>query len=897
MTDDDTRPAPDALLDEARKEGRGSLKVFLGPYPGVGKTYAMLTAAQERRREGRDVVIGIVETHGRKETERLMRGLEQIPRRRQSYRGQSFGEMDLGAILERRPSLCLVDELAHTNIPGSRHAKRWQDVEELRDAGIDVYTTLNVQHLESLNDIVARISGVRVRETLPDQVLSEADEIELIDLPPDDLIQRLREGKVYMREQIGRALHNFFSKGNLTAFRELALRAAADRVDAQMLGYMKSHAVAGPWPAGDRVLVCVNEARFAKPLVRAAKRQAERLRAPWIALHVRGPHYDSLPSDAREAVGEAMRLAESLGADAATIDAESKVADAILAFARERNVSRIVVGRPRPRKITGLMREGVSDTLLRKGRNFEFSLIADPDSAPAPAIGWSPGPPPKRLEAYVFALLASAAATLAAFALFGVLPLANLSLVYLMAVLATAVRHGTWASLFAAVVSAFSYNFFFTEPYRTFSILAREDILTVLFFAATSIAVGNLAGWAKNRAAAATRAARTSEQLYEVSRSLSRAATLEEIAGIAADGVSRTAGTSAVVFASGDATSQKLASAGEGGTLSLTDMSAIEWALRSGKPAGWSSDTLPSSNWLALPLAGPDGRVHAVLAVHCDAASPAFEPDRRRLIDAIANQAAAAMERTRLSADIEEARVLSETEKLRSALLSSVSHDLRTPLVSIIGSATTLDLYAEGLEEADRKTLTAGILREAERLNRFVQNLLDMTRIGYGALRVRRQWSDLREILGHAVREIRRTTPDARIGVDLGDLGPVFVDPVLMEQVFTNLLDNAVKHGGDGEIRVTGAAEAGEIVLAVTDQGRGIPKAEREAVFDMFHRVQDEDRRSPGTGLGLAICRGLIEAHGGTIRAVDPDAERGARFEIRLPLTAMPNDPGAEEKA
>ncbi len=465
MADDEGRPAPEALLDEAKKEGRGRLKIFLGAYPGVGKTYSMLQAAQERRKEGVDVVVGVVETHGRAETEALLPGLELLPRRKFAYRGRVFGEMDLDALLWRKPKLAIVDELAHSNVPGSRHVKRHQDVEELLAAGIDVYTTFNIQHLESLNDVVARISRVRVRETLPDKVLELADEIELVDLPPEDLIQRLREGKVYVPDQVGRAMQNFFSKGNLTAVRELAMRIAAERVDAQMVNYMRAHAIAGPWPTQDRLLVCVNESPVAKKLVRTAKRMAERARMPWIALNVHTPRHESLPDDARDRIAEALRLAESLGGDTATLHAESDVAHEIVEFARSRNVSRILIGRQRRRHWSGWLRERVTKHLLDTAGQFEITIVTpEEEAAPGQVIDAGARAFKPDLRAFAWATLAVVIAAAISHVAHRFLPLANVSLIFLMAVLLVAIRFGLWPSVYASLLSFVAYIFFFTEP-------------------------------------------------------------------------------------------------------------------------------------------------------------------------------------------------------------------------------------------------------------------------------------------------------------------------------------------------------------------------------------------------------------------------------------------------
>jgi len=887
------RPEPEALLDLARREGRGRLKIFLGAYPGVGKTCAMLEAAHERRREGVDAVVAVVETHGRAETARLLRGLETVPRREMSYRGRSFAEMDLDALLARRPKLALVDELAHANVPGSRHPKRWQDVEEVLAAGIDVYTTLNVQHIESLNDAVARISRVRVRETLPDRVLELADEIELVDLPPDDLIQRLREGKVYVRDQVGKALRHFFSKGNLTAFREMAMRVAAERVDAQMLSWMRQHAIPGPWPAQERLLVCIGEAPSGRQLVRSARRTADRLRVPWLAVHVATPKFAALPEAAREQVAEALRLAESLGGEAVTLHAESDIAGEVVAFARARNATRILVGRPAPRRWLawlGGFPGTIGAEIVARAQDFDVTLIA-PGEPEAARAALPPAPPqPVAAGSYVWATAAVAAAGLVAYAADRVLPLPNLSLIFLTAVLLVATRRGLWPSIYASLLSFLAYNFFFTVPFHTFTVSSRDDVLTIFVFLLAATVAGNLAGRLKAQVEAMRTTVRRMENLYRFSRSVAAAASLDDVLWAAVHHVAATLRCRSLVLLPAEAGRLEIAAGyPPEDRLAPRDRGAADWAWEKAEPAGHGSATLPAADWLFLPLATRRGPV-GLLGVAFDGGGGALAPDSRRLLEALADQVAVAVERAKLAADIEDARLLTESEKLRSALLSSVSHDLRTPLVSIIGSATTLAERAERLGAADREALVHTVLEESERLDRYVQNLLDMTRLGYGALRPNLEWADLREIVGRALRQVARLTAGHRIETTLpADLPQLRVDPVLMEQVLVNLLDNAAKYAPAGSlVRIAAERCKGTVRLTLTDQGPGIPAEAREAVFDMFYRVRAGDRRSTGTGLGLSICRGLVEAHGGSIRAREGPGGRGLAVEIELPVPPQP---------
>jgi len=891
----ESRPEPEALLADARREARGRLKIFLGAAPGVGKTYAMLEAAQRRKADGVDVVAGVVETHGRTETERLVAGLEVMPRTEIAYAGRSLAEMDLDGLLARRPRLCLVDELAHTNVPGSRHAKRWQDMEELLGAGIDVYSTLNIQHLESLNDVVARIVRVKVRETVPDKVLELADEIELIDLPPEELIERLRQGKVYVPEQIARAIQNFFSKGNLTALRELAMRVAADRVDAQMVAHMRSHAIPGPWPAQDRVLVCVNEAPVSKALVRAAKRMAERSRTDWIAASVATPQSEHLADAAKDAIADTLRLAETLGADIATINAESHVADEILAFARARNVSRIVIGRPRPRLFTAwFTRETVAEEIIRKADDFEVTIVsADPGEARRAAIRGAVPVPERDPKAYLWSALAVAAATAVAIFVNRLFPVESLSLFFLVAVLGIAARFGLWPSIFASVLAFLSYNFFLTEPFFTFEVANQDLVLTLFLFLLVAIVTGNLAARLRDQARAQRAIAKRTSNLFDFSRKVASVASLDDVVWAAVTHVASTMQCSSMILMPDE--SGRLAVAGgmpPEDQLEARDRGAAEWAWEKREPAGWSSQTLPSATWLFLPMKSAD-RVHGLLGVQFGTRQY-ITTDERRLLDSLVDQVGLAIERTKLASDMEQTRLLAETESLRAALLSSVSHDLRTPLVSIIGAATSLVDADDMLDKRGRQAMAETIRDEGERLNRYVQNLLDMTRLGYGALKVARQPVDLREVVGRTLRHLERDLARHHVVRDLpASLPEVWGDAVLLEQVVTNILDNAAKYAPAGSQVTLSAHVTGDAVtLSVADEGPGIPEADRTQIFDMFFRVRAGDGQPGGTGLGLAIAKGIVDAHGGTIRA---EAAQADSMGTRIVLT-LPSSPGTSRE-
>lgn len=887
-SDEPQRPHPDALLAELGGEGvgrvdRGRLKIFLGAAPGVGKTYAMLEQAHARRRDGVDVAIGIVETHGRAETEALVRDLEALPRQMIAYRGRPFAELDIDAALKRRPAILLVDELAHSNVPGARHPKRYQDVQELLAAGIDVFTTLNVQHLESLNDVVERISGVQVRETVPDKILELADEIELVDLPPDELIKRLREGKVYIPDQAQRAISRFFGRGNLTALRELAMRVAAERVDAQMLGYMQAHAIPGPWPTRDRLLVCVDASPQGPMLVRAAKRMAERQRLPWIAVHVQTARHEGNKL-AQERLGQTLRLAEQLGGEVASLSAERDIAAELLAYAKRRNVTRILLGRPRRKLWLRFIAGSLTESLIKAGGDFEITLLGEDAEKQAADAKAKPAERPEiDIAGYSFAAIAVAAAGALAFVMERILPLPNLSLVFLLAVLATAVRHGLWPSIAASVLSFLCYNFFFTVPYHTFSVERHEDVITIAFYLVVAVVVANLAARLRRQVDSTRIAARRTATLYDFSRRIAGAADLDAALWAVVHNVAATLDCRSIVMLPDRAGPLSIA-AGYPPEDALDDAStaAAEWAWRHDQAAGRGSETLPASAWLFLPLKTARGAM-GLLGVAFDKDHRGLTPDQRRLLEAVADQAAVAVERTKLVADIEDARVATESEKLRAALLASVSHDLRTPLVSIIGAATALGSLDAKLSLEARAELVDTVLGEAERLNRYVQNLLDMTKLGYGALQPRRDWVELPDIVASAVARLRRELAHLQVQVELpAGLPLLHVDPVLIEQVLVNLLDNAGKHA-QARIAINAAIEGEQIKLRVIDDGPGIAEADRLRVFEMFYRARQGDG-APGTGLGLSICRGLIEAHDGRIAALAGPGDRGTAIEITLPL-------------
>ncbi|PWC87556.1 histidine kinase [Azospirillum sp. TSH100] len=896
--DTDDRPSPDALLEEANRERRGRLKIFLGAAPGVGKTYAMLEDARARMRDGTGVVVGVVETHGRRDTEALLDGLDILPRRRIDYRGRAFQEMDLDAILARRPKLVLVDELAHTNIPGSRHVKRWQDVEEILDAGIDVCSTLNVQHLESLNDVVERISGIKVRETLPDSVLQRADEIALIDLPPRELIRRLQEGKVYVPEQAKRAADHFFSAGTLTALREMALRQAAERVDAQMLRYMRTHAIAGPWPTRERILVCIGDGPQALRLVRTAKRAAERRDAPWVALYVETHRHHSLSEEDKDCIAQALRLAEQLGGETAVVQGERAAAE-ILAFARARNVSQIIVGRAHPRRRLRVLHQSVTTDLLARDEDFDVMVVAGEEERPARSLETRAPSPVLDWPAYIVATLTVAAATAVGLLIDVWLPLPNISVAYLVGVLLVAIRYGLAPSIYASVLSFLTFNFLFTEPKYTFAITDVQNIMTVFFFLVAAVITSNLAARVRAQVETTRLSARRTANLYDFNRRVSAAVGLDDVLWAVVHHVAATMNGRSLVLLPRDGRLEVAAGYPPEDTLDEKSMAAARWSWENGKTAGRGSTTLPAADWLFLPLRtgrGPIG-VLGVQAMQGQAMAgqQLLSPEQGRLLDTLADQAAVAIERTALVADIETARVAAETERLRSALLSSLSHDLRTPLVSILGASSSLTSYGETLAPPERAELVQTIQEEAERLNRFVQNLLDMTRIGSGTLKPRTDWVELSDVIAAALERAKRMLGDRPLRLELEPGLPLLrLDPVLVGQVFFNLIDNACKYSPEGSpITIAARCRDAEVRVELCDRGPGIPEADRERIFDMFYRVEAGDTQSAGTGLGLAICRGIVEAHGGSIRALPghdgaTNHGMGTCIVLQLPVPAGP---------
>jgi two-component system sensor histidine kinase KdpD len=901
-TDTDlTRPSPEALL-AAAAENRGRLKVFLGAAPGVGKTYEMLTAGRARRREGVDVVIGIVETHKRAETEALLEGFEIVPRKLVPYRDRALEEMDIDAVLARKPKLVLVDELAHTNAPGSRHEKRYQDVEELLAAGIDVYSTLNIQHIESLNDVVAQITTVRVRETLPDHVIDKADEVELIDLTPKDLIQRLNEGKVYVPEVAKRALDHYFSEGNLTALRELALRRTAQRVDDQMLTYMQAHAIPGPWAAGERILVCINEHPSSAGLIRYARRAADRLQARWVALYIETPRYHQLSEGEKDRVAQTLRLAERLGATAVTLPGRD-IAEDLLDYARANNITQVIIGKSRRTRWFELLHGSVVDALVRRSGHIGVQVLAAEavESEPGSRLATAPRPP-FSFEPYVVATILTAIATALGFFFDQQIDLPNVSMIFIPVVLFSAIRHGLRPSLWATVLSALSYNFFFTEPLYTFSIHDPSNVVAVFFLLLVAVIASQLAAQSRAQAEAARRQAASTAALYGFSRKIAGIGNMDDLLWAVAHQIALMLKAHVVLLLpAGDDLIVRTGYPPED-ELDEADLAAAKWSWSRGQPAGRSSDTLPGAKRLFLPLRTERGLV-GVMGLDRPPGNRGegtlLSPDERRLLDALADQAAVAIERISLAAGIDEARVTGETERLRAALLTSISHDLKTPLASIIGSITSLRKFWPTFEAQTRDELLGTVQDEAERLTRFVGNVLDMTRLEAKSVTPQLFPADVAEMLGIVAGDVRRALPMLRLSVETqAGLPAAVMDAHLFRQVMFNLLDNAAKYApADSTVRIGARATAQGIAIEVLDEGPGIPPGDLERIFDKFFRVQVGDRRRAGTGLGLSICKGFVEAMGGSIvaenRTDGPPGRSGALF--RVTLKAAPQEPVPDE--
>jgi len=888
------RPDPEALLARVKEEEararRGKLKVFFGAAAGVGKTYAMLEAAREQRADGVDVVVGYIETHGRAETDALLAGLEILPRQPLEYRGTMLAELDLDGALRRRPAILLVDELAHTNAPGSRHAKRWQDVVELLDAGIDVYTTVNVQHVESLNDVVAKITGVVMRETVPDSVFEQADEVELIDLPPDALLQRFREGKVYLPGQAQEALANFFRKGNLIALRELALRRTAERVDAQMRVYRREHAIDRIWPTVERILVCVGPSPLSTRLVRAAKRMADQLGAEWIAAYVETPAQLRLSAETRDSVVQTLRLAEQLGAQTIRLSGPT-MSETLLAYAHDRNVTRIVVGKPRRTRFQRIFLGSIVDALVLGSGDIDVHVIGSGADEGATVAPVRRAALPTDGAAYTQAAVVVALATGVAFGLFPFSELSNLVMVYLLGIVIVAMRTGRGPSLLAAVLSVAAFDFFFVPPRFTFAVTDARYLFTFLVMLIVGLVISGLTVRTRAQAEAAHHREQQTAALYAMSRELASTRGVDNLLQVAIKHVTDVFRGQVVILIPERGGAPLAAWAGGQFEVDANEMGVARWVYEHRQPAGLGTSTLPGASALHVPLIGSTGAV-GVLALRPTDRHAMDEPERLHQLETFAAQTALALERANLATEAQNAELRIETERLRNSLMSSVSHDLRTPLATITGAVSTILDDATRLDERTRRELLESVHEEAERLNRLVQNLLEMTRLESGALQLRKELHPPEEIVGAALSRLGKRLGERRITTRVPpDLPLVAMDDVLIEQVLVNLLDNAIKYTPAGSpLDIIATATDENLTIEVADRGPGLPPGREDKVFEKFYQTDPGEGR--GAGLGLAICQGIVRAHGGRIWAQNlPGA--GVAFLFTLPLGERPRAPDA----
>jgi len=908
------RPDPDELLDRIQRDEdrrqRGKLKIFFGASAGVGKTFAMLQAARRQREDGVDVVVGVVETHGREETLALLDGFDVLPVARVAWRGRTLAGFDLDAALARKPQLVLVDELAHSNPPGSRHLKRWQDVHEVLDAGIDVYTTVNVQHLESLNDVVGQITGIRVRETVPDRVFDFADEVTLVDLPPEELLERMRDGKVYLPQQAERAARNFFRKGNLIALRELALRRTADRVDAQMREYRADQSIERIWHARERLIVCVGPGPESATLVRAAARLAASLRADWLAVYVETPKLQRLPDALRERTLAALKLAAEFGAETVTLPGDD-IAATLVAYARMRNVSRFVVGASAGASWwRRAMAASVDARIARAAADVDVTLVNAAAMRAASGRGerlprfTGPGDDARRSPAvsYGYALALCAAVTVAASALLDRIALANLVMLYLLGAIITAARLGRGPGVLYSFLGVASFDFFFVPPRLSLTVSDTQYLLTFAVMLLTSLTISHLTSSLRRRAHIAVLRERRTGAMFAMTRELGAALATEQIIRTGSRHLSDTfsARTAILLPDSAEKVRQKVEQPDPAITLDAAalDLDIAQWVYDRQKPAGHGTDTLPATAALYLPLKAPM-RTRGVLAVLCENMRELAIPEQRRMLDTFASQIALAIERVHYVEIAQDALVNMESERLRNSLLSAISHDLRTPLTAIVGFASLLARQDAdvGASSPQSRQLAEAIHDEALRMTGLVTNLLDMARLQGGRVKLNHQWSSLEEVVGAAIAGARRILAGRKTSARVpADLPLVNLDPVLVERVFANLLENAVKYTPAQtpvsiDARLVQDADRRRVRIEVLDHGPGLPPGMESRVFEKFTRGEKESAQ-PGIGLGLAICRAIVDAHGGRIGAFNrADAAGrviGACFWFELPADATP---------
>jgi two-component system sensor histidine kinase KdpD len=887
INNDDIRPSPEAMLKLARAEEvtaeLGKLKVFLGYAAGVGKTYAMLEAARQRKKDGRDVVAGYVESHGRAETDALLEGIEILPPWEVRYMGVALQEMDIDAVLARKPQIVLVDELAHSNAPGSRHEKRWQDVEEILEAGIDVYTTVNIQHFESLNDVVAQITGITVRETVPDRLLDLAFEIKLIDIPPEDLLQRLEEGKVYIPDQAAKAIEKFFRPGNLMALRELSLRRTASRVDDQMRAYMETQSITGPWPTAERLLVCISGSPYSEKLIRATCRLAEELKAQWFTLYIETPKGGRQTRENREHIWRDLRQAEGLGAQVASVTA-ADITDAIMEYAARHNITKIVMGKPTRPRWRELLQPPIVDRVIRRSGAVDVVIVSFEPEESAGAAAVHRHRKPFELRGYAASLVLVVVATVLCELLRPFLAPTNMVMFYLLAVVVAAVRLSRKPAIATALLGVLAFDFFFVPPRLTFVVADTQYLLTFLGLFVVGVVISTLVARSKERAEVMRAREVHTASLYYLSRDLAASVDTAAVLKAVVTNVEEALNAQVVILLPEGERLDVLA-ASEGLTLDIKEQAVADWAFRNNHPAGRATDTLVSADLIYLPLQAP-ASVLGVMGVKLESEYAYHAQENRRLLDAFATQAAMAMERIQFSRQAERAQILQARENLERALLNSISHDLRSPLSTVTGVLSSLKEEGAHLSNLARQDLLETACSEAARLNRFVGNLLDMTRIEAGAVKLNSEPCDVQDLVGCALAAIETRLDSSRVSFRMLPIMPLVpMDLVLMTQVLVNLLDNSLKYAPPGSlIEIVASVEAPWLVLEVADLGPGVPEHDLKRVFDKFYRIPVPEGAG-GTGLGLSICKGIVEAHGGRITA-ENRAGGGLRIVIRLPLAS-----------
>ncbi|MBC7416356.1 MAG: two-component system sensor histidine kinase KdbD [Herminiimonas sp.] len=916
MPSPDQRPDPDALLarvqDQERRAARGKLRIYFGASAGVGKTFAMLAAARKLQQDGVDVVVGVVETHGRVETATLLDGLPQLPRKAIDHRGRALSEFDLDAALARRPQVILMDELAHSNATGSRHPKRWQDVEELLDAGIDVFSTVNVQHLETLNDVVGGITGIRVTETIPDTVFDHAHEVVLVDLPADELLARLKSGKVYKETQVERASKNFFRKGNLIALRELALRRTADRIENDVQDYRIEQSIDTIWKTDASLLACLGPRAGNEHVIRSTARLARQLNADWHAIYVETPQLQHLPSAHREQILATLKLAQDLGATTAVLSGND-IAMAIVDHARAQNISKILLGRAHPSwpwrtsHLRRVARFAPDLDLTEFGRTDESAAATTARAVTRPATGTdgdSVAPEPllaRRLAPpwrYALAAGASLATALAATPLLPYFDLANIVMLFLLTVVLVGVKLGRGASVVATVVGVAAFDFFFVPPRFNFAVSDLQYLVTFAVMLAVGLVTGHLTSDLRFQARIALHREARARALYEFARQLSGALQAEQVFEITREVIGRSFRARATLLLPNAAGQLQLPSpesrnSDRPAPLSVLDMGIAQWAFDRATPAGIGTDTLPASCLFYLPLVAPM-RTRGVLAIEPRSRRWLQIPEQRRQLDTFAALAAIALERVHYIDVAQHALVSMESERLRNALLAALSHDLRTPLTTLVGLAESLTRGKPPLAP-QHQVLADGLRGEIERMRALVTNLLDMARIQSGDVHLNLQWQTLEEVVGSALRASHGQLTRHRIETRLSrDLPLVRFDAVLIERVLCNLLENAAKYTpADASVQISGAVIGQRLAVSVADNGPGLPAGKEEAIFEKFTRGERESTTS-GVGLGLAICRAIVEAHGGSIEARSRH-DGGAEFTFYLPLGTPPAMPNAED--